>query len=149
MCAMPEAQGWQARETRLAQASALEITFFVQTPDGEKRVDAVHTPAGTVGCVRTQTGGCVSLREIGLNHGIDDLVEWATAQTHAQGVAQQLPGSDAAWPLPAHEQNGAVNVSWDDWSFNPEVGMPMPGTISLHDGKRTWVLRVDRFLLRP
>lgn len=152
MCALPEVGGWVDRDARIDQAHALEITFFIDTAKDSWRVDAVRTSAGTVGCVVQADGACQSLRDIGVEMEIGDLVDWAIANTLVQGPSRTLPGSGAAWPLPVSTLEDGMLVAWSDWSFNPEAGMPMPGAIALKKQERegrSWTMRVDRFLLIP
>lgn len=147
----PEAANWAERDQRLERAALIEIDLEVQGDRDQHAASAqvrlLHTPMGTVACVRQGARSCAGLASVGLNLAADDLLALVVGQVDAGRSGRALPGSSTVWPLPADGRAGEQRASLSDWSFNPEAGMPMPGQIDIATGRGTKRLSVSRFVL--
>lgn len=147
-----DAQSWARRSDRIDQAQLIEASATVSVAGRTHELSFVHTPAGTIGCWVVD-GTCRPINQahkdlptVGV---LFDLILARTAPA-AQSAAQ-LPGSATPWPLPKSQALPWGSARFKDWHYNPEVGFPMPETItvSARQDMPGFTLRLQRFYLVP
>lgn len=146
--APPAAGSWAERLALFKDADLIEITVRVNGNRSPAQiVELTRTPLATVGCVITPQAGCSSLRPLGLEDiPVDLLLDLLVAQVPSPSAS---PGPPASLPvvLSPPASRAAADVSFSDWSFNPEAGMWMPGQITIDQSGRVLHIEVERFLL--
>lgn len=153
----PEAQGWEDRATRLSSVLPLRIEATIQYREVTRRLYILQNGWGTVACLdsweecaplSSLDGPLATLPDVSLLHG------WLTATSPGLvfGSARPLPGAGYAWSVPnAGDLQGDWPVQFKDWSYNPEVGYPLPGRVEVPArGRRdAFVLTLTRFSAGP
>lgn len=146
----PVVQDWDERSRRISQATWIKLRARVTTAGKPDRwVELVHTSSGTGGCLIDGDKPCEPLRQLGLVEvPVDRLLNFLMAQSPSGQQECALPGPPMCWLLPDHEKVASTQATFSEWSFNPEVGMPMPGHIRLQQHNVSVQFEIERFFLR-
>ena len=154
----PEARNWAERNTQLKSAEHVHLHATIEGAPNTLLI-VQRTTLGTWACVQTPQVRCGSLASVGVRILAEDLLDMLTARVPAGPVDVPVAGH-RSWPLPQQTRWENAQAQYAQWSFNPEIGMPMPRRIILtpttaHEFLQPNILRpevvvlIDRFWIEP
>lgn len=153
----PEAQGWEDRADRLASVLPLRIEAQVQYRGTTRKLYLMKNGWGIIACLDSWAecaplssldGPLATLPDVAQLHG------WLTATSPnlVFGSAKPLRGAERSWSVPnAGDPQGDWPAYFKDWSYNPEVGYPLPGRVDVPARARheALTLTLERFAAGP
>lgn len=148
----PEAQSWEHRQSLVSYNLPLEIEATLEYHGASRRLYLMKNAVGTVVCLDSWSkcaplssldSSLNTLPDVSLLYGLLT----ATTPDLVFGPAQPLPGAQRAWALPTGAQHDLWPAKFKDWSFNLEVGYPLPGKVVVpaHDRREALTLTLERF----